>query len=351
MIPAMINDFSDNNPALAALYPSHIDAMCALYDRALEGAGASHAVVYSGHPKLAFLDDYTFPYKANPHFLSWAPLTELPSSCIVYSPGEKPVLVYNQPEDYWHVVPGEPTGYWSPHFDIRIVKNADEIAAHLPAQKEKCIVIGELDDDAPAFGIERVNPTVAINILHFARSAKTEYEIAVMRLAARRGVAGHVAAEAAFRDGKSEFDIHLAYCAAVGHTDPELPYGNIVALNDHGAVLHYTNLERVLPKKTLSFLIDAGAQVHGYASDITRTYSNSDQQFQDLVERMDAMQQAIVNRVEVGVDYTELHIEAHRQLANVLIDAELATGSTEALLETGIPLFGVDHDDHTRWLV
>jgi len=336
MIRAMTNDYSDNNPALAALYPAHIDSMRALYDRALEGAGASHAVVYSGHPKLAFLDDYTFPYKANPHFVSWAPLTELPCSCIVYTPGDKPLLVYNQPKDYWHVVPGEPTGYWSPHFDIRIVNSADEIAAHLPAQREKCIVIGELDDDAPAFGIERVNPTVAINILHFARGTKTEYEIAVMRLAARRGVAGHLAAEAAFREGLSEFDIHLAYCDAVSHTDPELPYGNIVALNDHGAILHYTNLERVAPKKTLSFLIDAGAQVHGYASDITRTYANGDQRFQDLIDRMDALQLDIIDRVEVGVDYKELHVETHRQLAGVLNDAELASGSAEALLETGV---------------
>lgn len=336
MIPAMINDYSDNNPALAALYPAHIDAMRGLYDRALESAGASHAVVYSGHPKLAFLDDYNYPYKANPHFVNWAPLTELPYSCIVYTPGEKPVLVYNQPKDYWHVVPGEPTGYWSPQFDIRIVNNVDDIAAQLPADREKCIVIGELDENAPAFGIERVNPTVAINILHFARGIKTEYEIAVMRLAAQRGVAGHLAAEAAFRDGQSEFDIHLAYCAAVSHTDPELPYGNIIALNDHGAVLHYTNLDRNAPKKTLSFLIDAGAQVHGYASDITRTYANGDQRFQDLIERMDTLQLDIISRVEVGVDYKDLHIETHRQLAGVLVDAELASGSPEALLETGV---------------
>ncbi|MBT8088365.1 MAG: Xaa-Pro dipeptidase, partial [Gammaproteobacteria bacterium] len=332
----MTNDYSDNNPALAALYPAHIDAVCALYDRALEGAGASYAVVYSGNPKAAFLDDYSYPFKANPHFLSWAPLTELPFSYIVYTPGEKPLLIYNQPHDYWHVVPGEPSGYWEPHFDIRIVNTVDDVAAHIPADREKCIIIGELDDDGLAFGIERVNPTVAINILHFARAAKTEYEIAVMRLASQRGVAGHLAAEAAFREGRSEFDIHLAYCAAVSHTDPELPYGNIIALNDHGAVLHYTNLDRAVPKKTRSFLIDAGAQVHGYASDITRTYSNGNKRFQKLIERMDAMEQDIVSRVEVGVDYKDLHIETHRQLAGVLVDAELASGSAETLIETGV---------------
>lgn len=329
-------NYTDKNPALGALYGSHLQTIASRHDHTLEQAGASHAVIYSGNPKLAFLDDYHYPFKANPHFISWAPLTALPFSYIVYTPGETPILIYYQPHDYWHVVPGEPDGYWSSHFDIRVVHSTDEIAAHLPGDREKCIAIGEFDDAAAAFGIDRINPTTAINILHFARGAKTEYELAVMRLAADRAAAGHVAAEAAFRQGMSEFDIHRAYCKAVSHTDPELPYGNIVALNNHGAVLHYTDLDRDAPESLLSFLIDAGAQVHGYASDITRTYSNGDQRFQDLIDRMNAMELAIVDKVQAGVDYRELHVDAHKMLAEVLVDAELATGDPGTLLETGV---------------
>jgi Xaa-Pro dipeptidase len=329
-------NYTDKNPELGALYGSHLQTVASRHDDALEQAGASHAVIYSGNPKLAFLDDYHHPFKANPHFISWVPLTALPFSYIVYTSGEKPILVYYQPHDYWHVVPGEPDGYWTSYFDIRVVHSTDEIAAHLPADSEKCIAIGEFDDPATAFGIDRINPTTAINILHFARGAKTEYELAVMRLAAERAAAGHVAAEAAFRDGMSEFDIHRAYCKAVSHTDSELPYGNIVALNNHGAVLHYTNLDRGAPESLLSFLIDAGAQVHGYASDITRTYSYGDQRFQDLVDRMSAMELAIVDKVQAGVDYRDLHLGAHRMLAEVLVDAELAKGDPDTLLETGV---------------
>lgn len=329
-------NYTDKNPALGALYGSHLQTIASRHDRALEQAGASHAVIYSGNPKLAFLDDYHHPFKANPHFISWAPLTALPFSYIVYTPGETPILIYYQPHDYWHVVPGEPDGYWTSHFDVRIVHSIDEIAAHLPTHAEKCIAIGEFDDAATAFGIERINPTTAINILHFARGTKTDYELAVMRLASDRAAAGHVAAETAFREGMSEFDIHRAYCKAVSHTDPELPYGNIVALNNHGAVLHYTDLDRDAPESLRSFLIDAGAQLHGYASDITRTYSNGDQRFQDLIDRMNAMELGIVDKVQAGVDYRDLHIRAHKMLAEVLVDAELATGDPETLLETGV---------------
>lgn len=324
------------NSPLSALYDEHIETVAARHDHALEQAGASHAVIYSGNPKTSFLDDYQMPFKPNPHFVSWAPLTTLPFSYIVYTPGETPLLIYYLPRDYWHVVPGAPDGYWTKQFDIRVVHSIDEVAVHLPESREKCIAIGEIDDEALTFGIERVNPTTAVNILHFARGVKTPYEIATMRLSSQRAVTGHRAAEAAFRDGMSEFEIHRAYCKAVSHTDPELPYGNIIALNDHGAVLHYTNLERHARGQSRSFLIDAGAQVHGYASDITRTYSNGDQRFQDLIDRMDAMQLGIVNQVKVGADYRDLHIGTHKLLADLLVDAELAAGDPDTLLETGV---------------
>jgi Xaa-Pro dipeptidase len=329
-------DYSDKNPELGALYAEHIKIIAARHDHALEQAGASHAVIFSGNPRIAFLDDYQMPFKPNPHFVNWAPLTRLPFSYIVYTPGETPLLVFFQPHDYWHVVPGTPDGYWTDQFDIRVVHSLDEIAEHLPQDREKCVLIGEVIDDALTFGIERINPATAVNSLHYVRGVKTPYELAIMRLASLRAATGHVAAEAAFRAGLSEFEIHRTYCQAVSHTDPELPYGNIVGLNNHGAVLHYTDFDRQAPAEFHSFLIDAGAQVHGYTSDITRTHSFKDQQFQDLVDRMDTMEQEIVSQVRVGADYRDLHIGTHKLLAAVLVDAELATGDPDTLLETGV---------------
>ena len=336
MICDMDDAYSIKNPTLGALYAEHIDTMCARHDHALEQAGASHAVIFSGNPTIAFLDDYQMPFKPNPHFVSWAPLTNLPFSYIIYTPGETPVLIYFQPHDYWHVVPGAPDGYWTDQFDIRVVHSTDDIAAHLPEEREKCIMIGDFSDDALAFGIERVNPNTAVNILQYARSVKTQYELAIMRLASRRGAAGHAAAEAAFRDGVAEFDIHRAYCKAVNHVDMELPYGNIIGLNEHGAVLHYTDLDRKPPAVIKSFLIDAGAHVHGYASDITRTYAFDDQRFQELIDLMNVMEQEIVNQVQVGVDFRDLHVGTHKMLAELLVEAELATGDPDTLLETGV---------------
>jgi len=332
----MSSDYTDKNPALGALYPGHIEILEQRHAQVLEATGASHAVIFSGRPKTMFLDDQDYPFKVNPHFASWAPLVNLPLSYIVCSPGEKPILIYNQPKDYWHPVPGAPEGFWASAFDIRVIHDIEDAAEHLPAEREKCILIGEIDNEADAFGIERINPTTVLNILHYARGNKTQYELACMRLASERAVAGHQAAETAFRDRRSEFDIHRAYCNAVSHADSELPYANIVALNDNGAVLHYTSLGRETPQKFRSFLIDAGAEVLGYASDITRSYSFKSSRFQELIDRMDALQQDIVGRVRAGVDYRDVHIDTHRLIAGVLVDMNLANGTPDTLLETGV---------------
>ena len=51
---------------------------------------------------------------------------------------------------------------------------------------------------------------------------------------------------------------------------------------------------------------------------------------------MDVMQQDIVNQVQVGIDFRDLQIGTHKMLAGLLVDAELANGDPDTLLETGV---------------
>lgn len=321
---------------LGALYPGHLEVIQSHHDRALEKAGAGHAVIFSGAPKLVFLDDYNYPFKANPHFISWLPLTSTPFCYLVYTPGKKPVLVYYQERDYWHTPPADPTGFWVDHFDIRVVHALDEVAAHLPKNRDNCVLIGDIEDTAHAFGVDRINPTTVLNLLHYARGIKTAYELECMRGASRRAAAGHRAAEESFRAGRSEYEIHLAYCRAVSHTENELPYGNIIALNENSAVMHYQYQSREAPGEMRSFLIDAGARFNGYASDITRTYSYTSSEFRDLIDRMDRLQQELVAEVTAGIDFPTLHLLTHRKVAEVLVELDFASGSVEALIANDV---------------
>jgi Xaa-Pro dipeptidase len=321
---------------LGALYAGHLEVIQSRHDRALEKAGAGHAVIFSGAPKLVFLDDYNYPFKANPHFIGWLPLTSTPFCYVVYTPGKKPALVYYQEKDYWHTPPADPTGFWVDHFDVRVVHTLDEVAAHLPKNRDHCVLIGDIEDTAHAFGIDRINPTTVLNLLHYARGIKTAYELECMRGASRRAAAGHRAAAESFRAGRSEYEIHLAYCRAVLHTENELPYGNIIALNENSAVMHYQYQSREAPGEMRSFLIDAGAKFNGYASDITRTYSYTSSEFRDLIDRMDRLQQELVAEVATGVDFPTLHLLTHRKVAEVLVELDFASGSVEALIANDV---------------
>ena len=318
---------------LAPLYARHLATLCECADQALARGGFDHLLVAAGQPGTKFLDDNHYPYAVNPPFKHWVPLTDAPGSWIAYTPGAKPKLVFLQPRDYWHVVPEAPTGYWVEHFDIVTVRSAEEAVAQLP--KHRAAVIAEACP--PIEGVEANNPKAVLDYLHYYRAYKSPYELALMREASRIGTRAHRAAERAFRAGESELGIHQAYLAAAGQTDAELPYSSIVGLNEHGAVLHYMALGRTRPAESRSLLIDAGASASGYASDITRTYAAAGHDdFQALIDAMDAVQQAQVASVKAGTDYAALHVQAHHQLAQVLVEHGLVRMSAAGAVDSGV---------------
>lgn len=321
------------NTRLAPLYPQHLATLCERADKALALGGFDHLLIAAGLPLRKFLDDQDYPFVVNPHFKHWLPLTDAPGSWIVHSPGTKPKLVFVQPRDYWHVVPAAPQGYWVEHFDIVIVRDATEAVAQLPAGKRAVIA-----PTCPATrDVEANNPQAVVDYLHWHRSFKTPYELELMREANRVGTRAHRAAAAAFRAGESEFGIHMAYLAAARQIDAELPYASIVALNEHGAVLHYTHFDRTPPAQGRSFLIDAGASAHGYGCDITRTYASPQAgEFQALIDSMDAAQQGYVAKVRAGQSYPELHIHAHHVLAGILREHGFIRMSAESAVESGV---------------
>jgi Xaa-Pro dipeptidase len=321
------------NDSLAALYPQHLATVRERADKALAAAGFEHLAIAAGMPGIKFLDDLHYPYAANPHFKHWLPLTSAPGSWLVHTPGAKPKLIFLQPRDYWHVVPDAPSGYWVDAFEMVIVRSAEEAVAQLP--KGKCALVGEAN--AAVAGIEINNPKAVMDYLHYHRAIKTPYELELMREASRIGTRAHRAAERAFRAGKSELAIHQAYLEAAGQIDAELPYASIVALNEHGAVLHYTEFTRHAPQPARSLLIDAGASAHGYASDITRTYAATGaSEFQALIDAMDAAQQSQVAMVRPGRPYADLHLHAHLQLGGILQQNGFIRMSAESAVESGI---------------
>lgn len=321
---------------LAPLYSAHLDTLCQRADAALAATGFDHLVIYGGGLRYAFLDDNAYAFRVNPHFKRWLPVTNNPQCLLVYVPGEKPRLAFYSPVDFWHKTHPVPTDFWAEHFDITPVTTIDEAAGLLPKQLKHGALIGETEPVFRRWPIEKFNPQALLDHLHYHFAWKTGYELECLRAANRLGARAHLAAERAFRAGASEYEIHFEYMRACEHTEQQLPYANIIGLNENAAILHYQYQERRPPNTHRSFLIDAGASFNGYYSDITRTYSAKDDDFQQLIDRMERAQLEICERVVTGVDYVDLQLLAHQQVAEILVEFDLATGDPSALVSSGV---------------
>jgi Xaa-Pro dipeptidase len=323
------------NSDLDQLYPAHLAEVRSRTAAALEACGYDGVVIYSGQPSLQFLDDRPYPFRVNPHFKHWLPLTDAPDCFIAWVPGEEPLLCFHQPADYWHLPPALPTAPWTTQWNIEVLRDAAAARRFLPLAGRRIALIGEPQQYFADWGFAAINPPGLLNRLHYSRGVKTPYEIECMRRASATGARAHVAARDAFLGGASEFEVHLAYCEAAGLREEELPYGNIIAFNEAAAVLHYQHLDRRRGGPRRSFLIDAGTEFRGYACDITRTYSAADDEFGALIAGMEALQRELCGAVRSGTDYRDLHLRAHRLIGELLHQVGVIDCSAESAVETG----------------
>jgi Xaa-Pro dipeptidase len=321
---------------LASLYPAHVAELQQRCKTVLARENYDGIVIHSGKEIKAFLDDYTYPFKVNPHFKHWLPLTDVPNSWLIVNGADKPTLIYYQPIDFWHKITELDNSYWNDFFDIKKLNNASEAEKFLPYDKKGYAYIGENIEVATALGFYLINPEAVLNYLHYHRAYKTAYEQACIREANRVAVIGHKVAKLEFLAGATEFEIQQNYLTVIQHTANCTPYGNIIAFNEHAAILHYGDLQHSSPLNRYSFLIDAGASFHGYAADITRTYSANNDKFGALIERMNRLLLDIVDKIKPGLSYGDLHQEAYRDVGQVLYDFDFIHVDADTAVNSGI---------------
>ena len=144
-----------------------------------------------------------------------------------------------------------------------------------------------------------------------------------------------VAAAQAFADGGSEYEIHLAHLQASAQHESELPYPNIVAMNEHAATLHYQKYDRALPTDVFNLLIDAGAKSQCYHADVTRSYVNGEiDEFAELIAAVDRVQQLVIAEIRVGQSFVELHERMAQLLAEVVYELDLVRLEPSVVFES-----------------
>ena len=315
-----------------SLYSAHFEAWEQRFADACSACEVDGAVVFSGAVKYRHRDDLEYPFFAEPYFKAWVPYA-YPDAVLRVVPGETPLMVYLRDESFWHMPAPEPRGFWTDRFEIRPVATREALVKELGAVSR---LAGIGDEARKERGFASVNDPLLLSHLDYFRAFKTPYEVACLEEANRVGALGHAATQRTLSGEPSEFELNEIYCRASGQRESSLPYQNIVALNEHAAVLHYQNLDRQAPGQFRTFLLDAGGDCNGYASDITRTCSPPGDPFGDLIDSLDAMQRQLCEEARPGLSYVSLHERAHQLLAEVLAEHRITRCMADEALDRGI---------------
>lgn len=313
---------------MTTLYQEHLAVLINRYENAMAHFGLDAIVLASGEKSYYFQDDHTHPFHAYSGAQQWLPFTLGAETYVVLKTGKKPTLVWPVRDDFWHAPNPVPSGDWQQNWNIVTAKKTDKWFADLPKQT------AWLGPQAMSFAVACEGLKAYAD---FAKAVKTDFEIQAMRQANNRGAAGHVAAKEAFLAGMSELEIHLAFLKASQQSAFQEPYPGIVGLNEHAAVLHYEHksIEQVANSRTL--LIDAGANEHGYASDITRTFTRHDDDFNALISDLDTMEQQLCRSAMTGVSYKDLHQDTLAGIAALLNKHKICSLGVEEQLAKRIP--------------
>ncbi|WP_311065588.1 Xaa-Pro dipeptidase [Halomonas sp. DWK9] len=314
----------------------HIASVSRAYQQCMADHQLDSLAIYSGHADNHFADDHATSFQSYGHFIHWIGMADVQHSWLVIQPEQRPQLFLYAPADFWHLPTQLPEEPWVAEFDVHLC--SDKIT---PPLSGRAAIIGDVMGLTSATQLAQkatLNPEALIRALDEQRMDKTAYEVACLREANRLAVAGHQAANAAFLGASAELDIQLSYLGASRQREMEVPYQNIIGLNQHAGVLHYQRYDVTAPKQRYSLLVDAGKRFRGYCADITRTYAGPDapSEFGDLITAMHGLKDTLIGQIAPGVSFFSLHEQMHQGLADILVAHHLYEGSAESAVESGV---------------
>ncbi len=324
------------------LYQRHLDRIERDFGAALEASAQAGdpfrgLVIHAGPEFLYHRDDQPFPFRTDPHFARVLPQPG-PGHLLHYCPQRGLRLFRVTPQDYWYESPARGGHPASKHLET-LDFSSEEDALDALSDEVGLAFVGsdaEVADEVDA----EVEPVVLMAWLDWSRGMKTDYEVHCLREAARRAAPGHAAVRDGAGAGLSERELHFEFLRATGELEVDLPYPTIIGWNEKAAVLHYQSKRSEAPRSRQSLLIDAGVSHWGYACDITRTWvqDSAPVEFVALREGVEALQRRLVDAVRPGLPYVDLHLRAHREVAELLVEVGVLRVGVDEALARGITI-------------
>ena len=170
------------------------------------------------------------------------------------------------------------------------------------------------------------------------RLVKSPYEIDLMRKSANIAANAHNRAMAFARPQLNEYEVEAEFLHEFYKSSAQAPaYTSIVAGGANACTLHYNANNCVLNDGDL-LLIDAGCELNGYASDITRTFPINGKfspAQKDLYELVLSAQLAAINVAKPNNHWNAPHETALAILVQGFIDFKMCSGSVDEVIEKG----------------
>ena len=339
------------NPA-----PELIAACARRRQRLAAAIGKGIAIIPTAPEKVRNRDAY-YPYRFDSYFYYLTGFRE-PEAVLVVEGGDSPksTLFCRPKNDEREIWDGFRYGPESARevFGLDVAQSIDSLDEQLPdllADRDDVYV--HLGDDAAwdarvlrwinaVRGRARSGVAAPDNIrdvrrlLDDMRLVKDAVELGTMRRAAAISVAAHREAMRTARPGVPEYAVEAELLRVFRHEGAQAPaYTSIVAGGANACVLHYIDNDNLLCDGDL-LLIDAGAEVDGYAADITRTFPVNGRfsgPQRDIYALVLAAQAAAVDTVRPGARWNAPHDAAVRVLSQGLIDLGLLSGSADSVIE------------------
>ena len=178
-------------------------------------------------------------------------------------------------------------------------------------------------------------------LIHEMRLFKDIHEIEIMRRAAAISARAHIRAMQACKPGMREYQLEAGLLHEFRNSGSQsVAYNSIVAGGANACILHYRASSTELLSGELC-LIDAGCELDGYASDITRTFPVNGKftgPQRALYDITLAAQEAAIAVTKPGNTFMQPHEAALKVLTQGLLDEKLLKltelGSLENAIET-----------------
>jgi len=179
-------------------------------------------------------------------------------------------------------------------------------------------------------------------LIHEMRLFKDAHEIETMRRAAAISARAHIRTMQMCKPGLREYQLEAELLHEFRNSGAQsVAYNSIVAGGANSCILHYRAGSTELRSGELC-LIDAGCELDGYASDITRTFPVNGKftgPQRTLYDITLAAQEAAVAMTKPGNTFMQPHEAALKVLTQGLLDEKLLKlselGSLENAIETG----------------